>query len=80
MPPDPIQLYLDEDTLSRSLISALRSRGVDVLTAHEADMGGRSDVAHLEFAASTSRTVLTCNYASRLRRQVTIRLGDDVIA
>ena len=61
MPPDPIRLYLDEDTLSRSFVSALRSRGVNVLTAHEADMGGRSDLAHLEFAASTSRTVLTCN-------------------
>lgn len=35
--PDPIKLYLDEDTISRALINALRSRSVDILTAKEAD-------------------------------------------
>jgi hypothetical protein len=31
---DRIRLYLDEDTISRALISALRARNVDVLSAH----------------------------------------------
>lgn len=33
--PDAIKLYLDEDTISRALIRALRTRGVDLLTAQE---------------------------------------------
>jgi len=33
----PICLYLDEDSISRALIRALRARNVDVLTALEAD-------------------------------------------
>ena len=68
---DPVRLYLDEDTLSRSLVAALRSRGVDVLTAHEADMRAHPDVVHLELATSLSRAVLTCNVGdfARLHRE-----------
>ena len=36
----PIKLYLDEDTISRALIRALRARGVDLLTAQEAEQIG----------------------------------------
>lgn len=69
MPPDPgpVRLYLDEDTLSRSLVAALRSRGVDVLTAHEANMAARPDVALLLHATELARTVLTCNVADFAR-------------
>ena len=38
-----IRLYLDEDTMDKALVSALRARGVDVLTAQEATMIERPD-------------------------------------
>lgn len=37
------KLYIDEDSMDRDLVRALRARGVDVLTAIDADMMGRSD-------------------------------------
>jgi hypothetical protein len=59
--PEPIKLYLDEDTISRALIQALRVRGVDVLTAQEADKIGISDKTQLDFATSLARTIFTYN-------------------
>lgn len=59
--PEPIKLYLDEDTISRALVSALRSRNVNVLTAKEADHIQVSDRDHLEYATSLGRTVFTFN-------------------
>jgi hypothetical protein len=50
--PDPIRLYLDEDTMSRALPWALRARSVDVLTAQEAGMIQASDARHLAYATS----------------------------
>ncbi len=58
---DPIRLYLDEDTSSRALIRALRSRAVDLLTAREAGLGQTPDEHHLECATSLQRTVFTYN-------------------
>jgi hypothetical protein len=40
-----IRLYLDEDSMSRSLVRALRSRGVDVMTALDAGMIGGMSVS-----------------------------------
>ncbi len=59
--PEPIKLYLDEDTINRRLIKALRSRGVDVLTAKEAELIQVADQEHLNYATSLNRTVLTFN-------------------
>jgi len=59
--PEPIKLYLDEDTISRALIKALRSRNADVLTVEEADLIQASDQKHLEYATSLKRTVFTFN-------------------
>ena len=59
--PEPITLYLDEDTINRRLIKALRSRDINVLTAQEAGLIGVSDREHLEYASSIGRTVLTFN-------------------
>ena len=56
-----IRLYLDEDSMSQALVSALRARGVDVSTALEADLIARSDQDHLEFATSQSRALFTFN-------------------
>jgi post-segregation antitoxin (ccd killing protein) len=47
-----IPLYLDEDSMDRDLITALRARGVDVITAADTGMLGRSDEDHLEYAIS----------------------------
>lgn len=58
---DPIRLYLDEDTLSRSLINALRARNVDVLSAHQAGLVSIADEVHLAYAAELERTVFTFN-------------------
>jgi len=57
--PEPVSLYLDEDTINRRLITALRSRGVDVLTAKEANLIQIPDQEHLDCASSLNRTVLT---------------------
>lgn len=58
---EPIKLYLDEDTISRSLIRGLRVRGVDLLTAKEAGQIGASDEEQLKFATSQGRAIFTFN-------------------
>lgn len=37
-----IRLYLEEDSMRRSLVRALRARGIDVITALDAGMIGRT--------------------------------------
>ncbi|NJN93643.1 MAG: DUF5615 family PIN-like protein [Anaerolineales bacterium] len=59
--PEPVKLYLDEDSINRALIKALRSRDVDILSAQEADRMGAFDEEHLDFATSLNRTVFTFN-------------------
>ena len=58
---EPIKLYLDEDTISRALIQALRARGVDVLTAQEANKLAVTDRDQLEFAISLDRAIFSYN-------------------
>jgi hypothetical protein len=43
------RLYLDEDSMRRSLVFGLRARNVDVLTASEAEMIGRDGSAVEDF-------------------------------
>lgn len=64
-----IRLYLDEDTMDKALVSALRARGVDVLTAHEADMIERPDEDHLAYAARKGRVLYSFNVADYHRFQ-----------
>jgi hypothetical protein len=56
-----INLYLDEDTISRALIRSLRARGVDVLTAQEANRLGFSDEEQLAYAATQGRVIFSFN-------------------
>ena len=56
-----IQLYLDEDASSRSLVRGLRARGVDVLTAVEADKLETEYPDQLEFATQDGRVLYTYN-------------------
>ena len=56
-----IRLYLDEDAEQRALVDGLRARGMDVLTAFEAGMVGRTDREQLEFAIERERTIYSLN-------------------
>ena len=55
------QLYVDEDSMDRDLVRALRARGMDVVTAQEVGMIGRSDEEHLLFATSQGRVLHSFN-------------------
>ncbi len=56
-----LRLYVDEDAMSKPLIKALRSRGVDVITASDVHMDGEDDDRHLDYAASAGRTLYSFN-------------------
>lgn len=62
-----IRLYMDEDSMSRSLVRALRARGVDVTTALDEGMIERDDVEHLEYATARGRVLYTFNVADFYR-------------
>ena len=53
-----IKLYLDEHVHS-AVRDGLRRRGIDVLTAQEANMRGAIDEEHLSLALSQGRVILT---------------------
>lgn len=57
---EKIKLYIDEDLTDR-LAVALRSRGYDVISAHEVNMRGKTDKEQLEFATQNNRVILTRN-------------------
>jgi len=56
-----VRLYLDEDSMRKSIVFALRARSVDVLTAAEAGMVNREDEDQLEVAAGAGRSLFTYN-------------------
>jgi hypothetical protein len=56
-----IRIYLDEDAMSRSLINALRSRGVDVTVASDVGMRERSDAEHLTYASAQGLVLFSFN-------------------
>ena len=56
-----IRLHFDEDATQNALVAALRARRVDVLTASDCGMVGRSDEAHLHHASSDGRVLYSFN-------------------
>ena len=56
-----IRLYLDEDTMDRDFLTALRLRNVDVLSTKEAQMLSRSDEEQLKWALENQRIVYSFN-------------------
>ena len=56
-----LALYLDEDSMDQSLVAALRARGVDVITATEAGMLGRSDSEQLDYVTGQGWVLFTIN-------------------
>ena len=53
-----MRFHLDEH-VSHDVARGLRSRGVDVSTAAEADLLGAGDPAHIAFAIRESRVIVT---------------------
>jgi predicted nuclease of predicted toxin-antitoxin system len=62
-----IRLYMDEDSMDRALLRALRARGVDSSTALEEGMIERDDVEHLDYATAQGRALYTLNVADFYR-------------
>jgi hypothetical protein len=56
-----IRLYLDEDSMSDALIATLRTLGVDVLSALEANLISAADEEQLAFAAAQRRCLYSYN-------------------
>lgn len=56
-----IRLYVDEDAAEHAVMTALRNRGVDILTVFEAVMESQSDESQLRFATMQSRCLYTLN-------------------
>jgi Domain of unknown function (DUF5615) len=56
-----IRFYMDEDALEGALVLGLRSRGLDVLTAREAQMLGQNDCDHLAYSTSLGRVLVSYN-------------------
>ena len=50
-----IRLYMDEDSMREVLVEALRARGVDVITALDAETIGWSDQEQLDYATEQGR-------------------------
>lgn len=55
---DAIRFYMDQH-IPNVAVAALRRRGVDVLTAHEAGTCGRTDEEQLRFATADGRVIVT---------------------
>jgi len=56
-----IRLYIDEDSMDRDLVYALRARGVDVTTAYDEGMSDRDDQEHLDYATGQGRVLYSFN-------------------
>ncbi len=67
-----MRFYLDED-LAPAAAAALRRRGIDAISAHDAGNRGLTDAAQLAFAAHEGR----CFVSGNVRHFV--RLGQDAI-
>jgi len=57
-----IKLYLDED-VHKKVATALRLKGYDVISAHEAQKQSLADYRQLEYAVSQQRAIFTFNVA-----------------
>ena len=66
-----IRLYIDEDSMDRALVRALRARGVDVATAWEEGMIERKDAEHLNYATEQGRVLYSFNQEDFYRLHTT---------
>jgi len=56
-----IRFYLDEDSMNRALLMALRQREIDVTTVSEVNREGVSDDEQLLWAGQNNRVICTYN-------------------
>ena len=56
-----IRLFIDEDSMDQRFVSALRARGVDVITVGEMDRTSFSDEDQLILATEQQRVLYTFN-------------------
>jgi uncharacterized protein DUF5615 len=56
-----VRLFVDEDAMADALMSGLRARGVNLLTASEAGTRKIEDDQQLEFASAQGRVLYTFN-------------------
>ncbi len=56
-----IRLYFDEDAMQHAVVVALRARRIDVLTASDCGMIGRSDEQDLHYATTNERALYSFN-------------------
>jgi predicted nuclease of predicted toxin-antitoxin system len=62
-----IKLYFDEDAMHSRLVTALRSRGVTVLTVMDAGLTEKSDEEQLPFATERECVLYTFNVSDFFR-------------
>ncbi|QUS60968.1 DUF5615 family PIN-like protein [Synechocystis sp. PCC 7339] len=62
-----IRLYLDEDAMSNSLLKALRSKEIDVISVQEAGTEGFPDNQQLDWATSQERVIYSHNISDFCR-------------
>jgi len=56
-----LRRYLDEDSMNRALLLALRQRNIDVITVNEVQTQGLTDEAQLLWASTDGRAICTYN-------------------
>lgn len=56
-----IRIYIDEDSMSQALITALRTAQIDVVTASDVDRTAYSDEAQLKWATEQDRVLYSSN-------------------
>jgi hypothetical protein len=66
-----LRFYIDEDSMSRALVRALRARNIDVTTALEENMIEQPDSVHLDFATSHGRVLYSFNVGDFYRLHTT---------
>ena len=72
-----IHLYFDEDTMRHSLVRALRSRGIDVITALDVGMIERPDADHLVYASGQGRVLCSSNTGDYYRLHTELLARDE---
>jgi hypothetical protein len=66
-----LRYYVDEDAQETAVVRGLQLRGIDVVTARDAQLLGVDDAEQLTFAISESRVIYTLNVRdySKLHRE-----------
>jgi hypothetical protein len=64
---NPLKIYFDEDAMDSDLVAALRSRGVEAVTALDAGLIGKTDGEQLAFATEEECALYTFNVSDFYR-------------